>query len=78
MRLYVESDGDELMDAMVVAPGTPIVDVLAAIPGVRIRPPNRWERAIEWIEDEPAGRLVNPELRIQHPLIEDPYDFSRC
>lgn len=70
MRIYVQASGAD-MPALTVEPGTPVLEVLARLPGVYMRPPNRWERAVEWIAFSPPGRVVRPELREQHPLLPD-------
>lgn len=73
MRIYVESYGAEL-PAVNIQSGLTAMEVLARLPGIYFRQPNRWERAVESIVDTPSGRVVSPLLRSSRaPICEPEY-----
>lgn len=74
MRYYVESYGSALSPALEFESGTPVLEVIGAL-GIRLRQPNRWERAIESIVDGSPGRVVGRSLRESRAPIYEPADW---
>ena len=73
MRYYFESYGSPLTPALEFKSGTSVLEVIGAL-GIRLRPPSRWERAMESIVDGTPGRVVSRQLLESRAPIHEPAD----